>query len=275
MNQLYNNVLIKNYGDAAKLFATARNKEKGKPVMFMSWARLYKDGNDYTVCYLSRVLFRITPDSMLVWECTPDELRRCAATVVSALYRVVPFDIIRVGMGRYRIGHFMHIIPVAGTRRDWIDRDLLKQQPELFSGLSFSMLTGECNNRQPDLMTTVNPAARKQWLSTLRQYKRGLKVRQKIGALDAFAAAATAQKQQRKYAKPDWSQDSWKDRLFECIRDQKYPEDLLTGVAQSVRVYYYQNTVNPQDILTQFDTLCNQYSIDLRRRFGVFTGQGE
>lgn len=267
MSRLYNDVMIKTYEDAAKLFATARNKEKGKPIK--SWARLFKDGNDYTVCFLSRVLFRITPDNMLVWECTPEELRRCAATVVSSLYRVVPFDIIRVGMGRYRVGHLINIMH---STPDWIDRSLLREQPELFSGLSFSMLTGECNNRQPDLLTTVNPAARKLWLSTLRQYKRGLKVRQKIGALDAFAAAATAQKQQRKYAKPDWSQDSWKDRLFECIRDQKYPEDLLTGVAQSVRVYYYQNEVKPYDILTQFDSLCNQYSIDLRRRFGVFDG---
>lgn len=269
MSKLYDNVLIKNYNDAAALFAKARNKEKGKPLN--SWARLFKSGDDYTICYLGKSLFRIRPDNMLVVDCEPDELRRCAATVVSALYRVIPFDIIRVGMGRYRLGHFMHIIPNTDTRKDWIDRDLLKKQPELFAGLTFSMLTGDCINRQPDLLTTVNPAARKLWLSTLRQYKRGLKVRQKIGALDAFAAAATAQKQKNRYAKPDWSQDVWKDKLFECIRDQKYPEDVLTGVAQSVRVYYYQNTVRPQDILTQFDTLCNQYSIDLRRRFGVFS----
>lgn len=271
MNKLYDNVVIKNYNDAAALFAKARNKEKGKPLN--SWARLFKSGDDYTICYLGKSLFRIRPDNMLVVDCEPDELRRCAATVVSALYRVIPFDIIRVGMGRYRIGHLMHIM--HKDNNDYIDRSLLQQQPELFVGLSFSMLTGECNNRQPDLLTTVNPAARKQWLSTLRQYKKGLKVRQRIGALDAIAAAATAEKQKNRYAKPDWAQDAWKDKLFECIRDQKYPEDLLTGVAQSVRVYYYQNTVKSQDILTQFDTLCNQYSIDLRRRFGVFTGQGE
>ena len=271
MTKLYDSVLIKNYNDAAKLFAKARNKDKGKPLN--SWARLFKVGDDYDIRYMSRTLFRIRPDNMLVVMCEPEQLRHCAATVVSALYRVIPFDIIRVGMGRYRIGHFLHITPK--TNPEFFNRSLLKQQPELFDGLTFSMLTGDCVNRKADLLTTVNPAARKQWLSTLRQYKKGLKVRQRIGALDAIAAAATAEKQKNRYAKPDWAQDAWKDKLFECIRDQKYPEDLLTGVAQSVRVYYYQNTVRPQDILTQFDTLCNQYSIDLRRRFGVFTGQGE
>ena len=262
---LYDECDIRTYEDADRLFAKARHKEAGKPLR--SWARLHKDGNDYLIKTGSVTLFRITPDNMLIVECTPDELRRCACTVVSALYRVIPFDIIRVGMGRYRLNHFANLY---SGNLPYIDKDLLKRSPELYQGLTFSLLAGDCQNPRPDLLTTVDPAARKQWLGALRKYKRGLKVRQRIGAFDSIAALATAQKAARQYSKPDWAQEQWKDKLFECIRDEKYPEDLITGIAQSVRVFYYQTTVTTQDILKEFDSLCNAYSIDLRKRFGVF-----
>ncbi len=264
-NVMYEECDIRTYEEADRLFAKARHKEAGKPLR--SWARLHKDGNDYLIKTGSITLFRITPDNMLIVECTPDELRRCACTVVSSLYRVIPFDIIRVGVGRYRLNHFANLF---SKQTKWIEKDLLKKSPELFQGLTFSLLTGDCQNQRPDLLTTVDPAARKQWLGALRKYKRGLKVRQRIGAFDSIAALITTQKAARQYTKPDWDNDSWKDKLFECIRDEKYPEDLIIGVAQSVRVFYYQTTVTTQDILTQFDSLCNAYSIDLRKRFGVF-----
>jgi hypothetical protein len=61
------------------------------------------------------------------------------------------------------------------------------------------------------------------------------------------------------------------DLLESSIRDNEFPPELLKGLAQTTSTgYYMTNKPEGKDVLKALDYVCNNQSIELRRRFGVF-----
>jgi len=61
--------------------------------------------------------------------------------------------------------------------------------------------------------------------------------------------------------------------LFNSIKNNQHPTELLQGFVQSVRTYHY-TTINKETTLEAADSVCAELSVQLRRKFGVF-GDGE
>lgn len=117
----------------------------------------------------------------------------------------------------------------------------------------------------------VDPDQRRLWLQALREFKHGLKVRLKLGVLDTYCQQVA---QQRKgihsWEQPDWDSDYWVDKLYDAVKHNRHPPDLLLGFAQTIgRSYYTQKNPRPVDFLSAVDRVLKQKSTRLRVKFGV------
>lgn len=123
--------------------------------------------------------------------------------------------------------------------------------------------------RRSDLL--VDAARRQVWLSSLRRFKQGLKVRAKIGVLQSYCQQVAAQRATgTTWEQPDWESAYWRDKLYDAIDKGQWPEDLLLGFAQSIgRFYYTQKNPRVVDYLPTVETILKQQSVALRMRFGV------
>jgi hypothetical protein len=270
--------VLRTYDDFNAHFNTARNKEKGKPLK--SWARIYKTGDTLEFCFGDRNGLKfgeLTPDNIFTFIATPHAARNTAAvTFSSSLYKAVPFMWQRTGMARYRVSH-TSAIP-EDTERGYMVWTYMRQDaPEYFEGMQFNMLTGECINKRADFNAVVNTANRKIWLSSLRKFKYGIKARARIGSFEKLIEAQKVLPRNNQSC-PDWSNSDWQELLHNSIKNTEFPMELINGfVAHAVhdRWYYHRGNVKAADILTTVDEVCNTYSVELRRKFGVFDAVSE
>lgn len=270
---------LRDYNSILKFFNSCRNKTKGKPLA--SWGRVYEEGGKLLLYFGERpngVQFaELTPDNILTFTIEPHLVRQvCAHTFSSSLYRAIPFMWQRVGTARYRIQHTSKIPSRDEKRGDftvpYMEWSYMSSKaPEYFKGMQFNMLTGECINRRPDLNASVNPSQRKVWLGALRKFKYGMKARARVGSLSPMIQAELGVRNNR--MTPDWSDPMWSELLYTSIKNTDYPMELLRGfVAHAVHNnwWLHKGSMESISVIDAVDEVCNTYSIDLRRRFGVF-----
>lgn len=263
---------LRTYNEAATYFSKGRDKVKGRPLA--SWGRLMQNGDTFEVRVGKDVLGRFTPDNKFTFELDVTGIRRWSCTIVSSMRRALPFDIIRVGTGRYRVQHDKHLDMQKFSWGEYPDYKKFKSTaPEYFEGIAFSLTTGECMNRKVDLLDTVNADARKVWLSALRKFKRGIKVRAKLGALDKYIVEANNGDRYNR-ARPDWDNAMWIELLANAIQNHDFSEQLLRGMVNTAHAKSWRSAITSQSVLEAVDSVCNSYSIQLRRHFGVFEGEG-
>lgn len=263
--------LIKSYKDAETYFSKSRSKDKGRPVA--SWGRMHKVGDNYEVHIGKDIIGKYTPDNKFVFDMDVSTITRWSTTLVGAMHRALPFNLLRVSTGRYRIEHEGKI-PMKqyswGEYPDW--KQIKGKSPEFFGGITFDLATGDCLNRQRDLLDTVDTDARKEWLTCLRKFKRGMKVRAKMGVFDSFITEVTANRNNRQ--RPDWNSTEWQSKLANSIKTGDFSPELLRGMVQTAHTKSWRSEVTPKSVVEAVDSVCNTYSIQLRRSFGVFN-QGE
>jgi hypothetical protein len=280
-NNWWDESTLRTYADFKAYFLTARNKDKGKPLN--SWGRIHMDGDTIELYYGDKrglKFAEITPDNVFTFLPSAHTARQITAVTFSqCLYRAVPFMWQRVGTGRYRVSHtsalpchteynYYHQKQITGV--DW--GFMRTTAPEYFAGIKFDLLTGKCLNRQPDYNEQVNEDKRKVWLSSLKKFKYGLKARARIGVLDTYIEAE--RKVGRSGVVPDWADPQWQDLLYTSIKDNTHPPELLQGlVSQAMNTNWYQHrgNIKAASVLSTADDVCKTYSIDLRKKFGVFS----
>jgi hypothetical protein len=268
---------VTDYKSIKAHFERARTPDKGKPLR--AWARIFKDGDDYYVKNWGSELCRFKPNNTVVFTATTEEVWSSSNTLVSALHRAMPLTMIRIAKGRYRIAHNEQVIKNAEEKGasssyhyiDWW-KWLKKDAPEYFQGIAFDLKTGECLNRRPDDKLIPIPEKRKEWLRALREFKKGIKVRAKMNVFDGISDIVSTEGKHGYYDRPDWSFGTHKELLFTSIRDAKYPQELLKGITKTHRAdHSWQWTrPSPAEIVVATNKICNNYSVELRRQFGVF-----
>jgi hypothetical protein len=264
---------VRTYDDALALVKTAKNPTKGKP--FRSWGRLYmRDANIHLYCGNEQgvEIGYFSPDNKFTFTSTPHTIRSmCAHTLAASLYSAIPFMWQRVGVGRYRVEHVCHI-PVKDRGKSphvrW--EHMRSDAPEYFEGIQFDLNTGKCTNRRSDILSSINTDSRKQWLSALRKFKYGIRARARVRVFDDMLEQSKKDGSRRV---PDWSNTIWLNLLYTSIKNNEYPIELLRGVAAHAtwRGHWYKpNAITSADVPPVVDEICNTYSIDLRKLFGVF-----
>lgn len=229
---------IDSYEDCVHLFKTVRNPILGKPVNGMD-LRLYRDRDmSFRLTKGERTFAVIREDNTITFTLDSTTLRNTiASSLVYTMNRFLPMGLYRVGPGRYRIGR----------PEGWKNIKLL---PEYTQGIKFNLTTGKCLNPQPDRSKRVNKAARSVWMKSLREYRKGLYARLKLGV--------TGDRE---------STDRWFDaeQLCQWIKAGEYPDTLLNNIA-----YYCGRSGDYKDMVAHFENTINNNRDDLRKMFGVF-----
>ncbi len=270
----YNQPAIKSYADAQALFDTARNPELGKPVK--KWCRMFKSEDVFLfrASFANTLVAAITEDNTLEITMSTKDMRRLSNTLTGALHRLLPIAIVRLGTGRYSAMHYSEIDKryEIGGLCGGVDRFMRKEGYEVFQGMKFDLTTGRCINPKPSIKDSVDTTKRTEWLRALRKFKRGVVVRAKLGVVDSVCSKVVNDRNSsNSWRKPDWFDEQWIGLLHTSIRDGQYPTELLVGFAQSADVSYWKKEApTPRKVLLAMDAVCNDLSVELRRRFGVF-----
>ena len=281
---------ITSYAKADALWSRVRSPDKGKPIT--GWLRMYKRKNgDFLfqiTGYGAQNLCVLTPDNKLTFVLPNDAWCAQAQTLVSSLHRWLPFTTMRHRTGLYRIAGSKRILNNMEVRADEGDKahdgqyyyayrhytPVMREQAYYFEGIEFDLISGECLNPQPDVRLIEKPEERKQWRRALAAFKKGIKARVRVHAFDGIIDKMWAEREAQNrwdWRQPSWKSKQWMDILENSIRNNEFPPELLTGLAQTTtNGYYMANKPTGQDVLKALDFVCNQQSIELRQRFGVF-----
>jgi hypothetical protein len=262
------------YKQVAEWYTKARNPEAGRPVQ--SWARMFKVGDNYELRYGSSVVGVFSPDNKFTFKLTSQEARRSSITLSQALQRAIPFLWVRKGTGRY----------VVKPTPQYEDYKKAKSEPyawhyfkdvegyELFDGLQFDLNTYEPINAKPSLKDTeIDQENKLTWLRQLRKFKSAIKVRARMGVLESLIQQVDKERvgvSRYDWEQPDWNSEAWQDMLYTALKDGECPTDLLKGIIKSVSRGYYQTAITVKEVVAEADRLCSTYSLDLRRKFGVY-----
>jgi hypothetical protein len=121
-------------------------------------------------------------------------------------------------------------------------------------------------------MPVIDEEKRREWLRALRRFKYGIGVRAKLGVLQTYCEQVGAERVGTTvWSNPDWDHDKWIDFLCECIRDGRFPPDLLHGFAQTAEVTFFSRSWQPtvDSVLDAVNQVCKEKSRELRKKFGV------
>tara|TARA_R110000787_G_scaffold229803_1_gene337343 strand:- start:197 stop:778 length:582 start_codon:yes stop_codon:yes gene_type:complete len=156
---------------------------------------------------------------------------------------------------------------------DW--SKIKKDGAEYFNGIQFDLLTGVCLNAQPNMMDTVKTDVRKAWLRDVKRFKKGLKARAKVGALDGFIRDVKANTINTTYwayknSLPKWTSNEITQLVLESMRTEQYPAELLHLIVATVDTGWQQRTTTNQDVLRNVDKVFDAHSIHFRKAYGVF-----
>lgn len=269
------------YQQVAEWFKRARNPENGRPVQ--SWARMYQVENtegsyNYELRLGTNVVGIFTPDNKFTFTLTASEARNCSVTLSQALQRAIPFLWCRVGAGRYVVKPTpqWEEFKTANQNHKYYAWQFFKNQKgyEVFDGLCFDLNTYMPVNARPDYKDqAVNQDQKLEWLRQLRKFKHAAKVRARMGVVDTLIAQVNKERgnsSRYHWKMPDWNSDEWQNILYTSIKNTDCTTELLKGVIQTANRSYYRSTPSSSEVLKELDRICTTYSIDLRRKFGVF-----
>lgn len=257
--------VIESYSDAVNFFATAKNKENGKPIL--SFARMYQQGDAYTINIGKLLIAKVLPDNTLEYHASVDEYRSVHPTISSALDRIINVKSLRVGKNRYRVGHVKWLgrVMTSWGRETHNWNKLRSEGQEYFQGLKIDLMSGEVINPRADMSLTVNPDNRKTWLRALRSFKNGILVRKKLGVFDAMITEMQLANANR-----------WEHRtsvnLNILVRNMKagtFEDELMQLLVRHARGKIYRQLTG-DDVANETYYMLKEMSIPLRREFEVF-----
>lgn len=271
-----NNATIASYDQAAKFFATARNKVAGKPLR--SWALLKQQGDDYVVhmkhwgAHASSEIGRFKPNNTFEFSMDIPTGRRFSVTLSQAMHGALPFWWNRKGTGRYEVSSIKHAVasnPNESNRWWEILRGIAVPYQE---GLTFDLSTHLPTNAKPAETDTIVPEKRKEWLRAVRVFKRAIKTKARIGVVKGIVAQV-AQKRtgvsRHDWIRPDWHADAWNDKLYTAVKNNDTSIEFMTLIVESTPYFTYRGLTDT-DVLDYVEAIFREHSIGLRRRFGVF-----
>ena len=292
--------LLKDYADCERMFSTCRYPEKGKPIR--TWCRLYKEQDVYVLKYMMWVfgqqdkeqntlpIAEFHPDGRIVLPSDSNEWRNMHASLSTALHNAIPILTERMGRGRYRIAHtglLDRVTPAIGEKdirgnyyQSWWDA-FKEHGTEYFAGMTFND-DGVCINPQYATDGEIDTEKRRVWLRMLRRFKRGLKARAKVGALQQHAKRIYdkhAEMERKGQHRWQWQMPNWKSKKYyamlkEAMQTNEYTPEFLEAFVESATPNTYGNTLaTDAHILQHVDTLMNDLSYQLRKDFGVFVSE--
>lgn len=261
--------IINNYADAAALFAKARRPEKGKPLDAQHW-RLFKDGDEFVLNYLSVQVARILPSNTLI--VTGYGANNPPQGMIATAERALPIRIIRRGAGDYRLHAVMDPDDYDMSKKygvaDW--RGMMTGGVHLWHDAAFD-LTNRVWLTEPEVTKTIDKLADKEWRAKSTHVKKVLAAMIKLGAIDArIRAKADADEPWYKSASLTRPSKRALAVMLDAVKTGVVSEDLADLFAQSCR---RKNITGPDvpDQLRHLSAIFKRHSLTLRTALGVVT----
>lgn len=249
-------IKVIDYNHAKELLRRCRKPTEGKQIA--SWCRIYDSlGEISFVTDGGTEIGRLTHDNMFTFTLSWSAAVNVSPTLTRGLYKISDLLWFRDAKAKYIISHRKQ----APTRSD------------LFTGLQMHWGTGVFTNPRLLDTTKVDSDARRYWLQCLRDYKKGLKVRAKMGVFDTIIRNVLQERSaQTRYnwTQPDWFSPLWIDKLVGALKNQDFSLDLMKALVQTSEIGYWNRKLSTTDVLASFDKLTRDLSVQLRLRFGVF-----
>lgn len=287
----FNEPILIDYADCERTFSTCRHPAKGKPIR--TWCRLFKNQDVYELRYSTwngenkEVIAEFHQDGRLVLPSDSYTWQMMHASLSTALHRVIPIVTERVGKARYRIVQHRWLDenvdetdPLAGGSEFYHDwwKSFKAKSVEYFAGITFNH-EGLCINPRQATTGEIDTEKRKVWLRMLKRFKRGLKARAKVGALQQHAKriydkhAEMERKGQNRWQwqLPNWRSKTYYSMLKQAMETNEFTPEFLDAFVESATPNTYGNQLaTDAHILQHVDTVMSDMSYDLRKDFGVF-----
>lgn len=89
-----------------------------------------------------------------------------------------------------------------------------------------------------DSVVADNTQLRREWTRKVRRFKKGLRLRARVGVLDSWCrrVAAARQASPDNWVMPRWQHDRWTQLLFRGVLEEDYSMELLEGFVQTAEV---------------------------------------
>lgn len=283
MIELYTQNTLNSYDNALRFVNSARNVSKGKALR--SWARAFID-NETKVVYVvpkwdfETRLVEFHPDNTLHMTVTPQYVARNATTIVGSIHRALPVSFMRVGSQRYRIESNQTLLEVSEDGKQKNNEDyysyryayqhLNKQAPEYFQGMILDLKTNTWTNRKPDRLSNVDTKVRSEWLSKLKKFKQGIKLRAKMGVFDGLINDVVSKDSAtRRWERPNPKLETKMKVIADAIKNEEFPNELMRDFVLYAHRNQWASLTSPI-VVNQIEEYLKQQSINIREAFGVF-----
>lgn len=222
-------------------------------------------------------IFEVDKHNRITFTISQQQLLHYSHSLVTVLYKIVPLILQRKRKDVYQIGKTLR---EKSGWREWPTIMLSVDAPEYFTGIQFDLTTQTCLNPRPNLLDTVIPEVRKQWLRDVKRFKRGLKARAKVGALQGYIEEVKEERNAHvngdwgyKNDLPNWEDSRITQQVLDCLRTEQYPPDLLKLVVQTTYLGWGSGEITSSMVLENVDKVFNTHSIHYRKAYGVFDAQ--
>ena len=234
---------ISKYDDAIDLLRTCRYMDRGKPLNVTDYRLHYGSRPDEKrVTHNQQTIFTINSDNLLKFCMPSDVMARYGQSLSFNLHKIVPLEAVRLGAGLY------------GLRK--LGSTYIQ---EYFCGLTYDLFDGVFVNPKPPASKCVDKEKRDVWLATLKQYKRGLKARIKLGMKTDHRGECNI---------------SVKEIAAAMQRDE-YPQKLLNLIAFRASSFWNPQGADATDMCEKVDAIFKEHSRPLRQAFGVIPDYDE
>ena len=253
------NPKFRNYEQVQRFFMKCRTPDKGRQVNACCRVFVLPDGT-YQFKFYNTPVFTISPSNILTFIVDGKNAYSTAVSTSATMHRIVPLAWTRKRHKVYQVGRS----DIPWQDREWV---------ELFNGLQFDLEARKFTNAKLPMLERIDKDKNLEWKRAITRFKRGLRVRVKLGAVKAITDNIIAKEFTDTFKRPDWDSEEWQNLLLDSIVKGEYPIQLLEGFARSnIRISYWGSrrlVPNPEEGST-IDNILSSTSISLRTKFGVF-----
>lgn len=243
------------YGHVQEFYNKGRKLEKGRKVNAVFSINIRPDNLGYSVKVGNQTFMECLPDNTVVFVFPNHMIRSYAQSIVSTLSRHFPFNLKRVGVGRYKVGFGRDYKQVEASLTDY------------YNGISFDLSTGACLNPKEPVAERLIPEVRTQWLRDIKLWKKGIKARHKMGVFVGIKDALTKEDMHYNVVYGE----SFCKRVVEAIKTNTFPHDLMQDfVKKTIRWAFRADQITAAHILDEIEAYLKTHSYDLRAEYGVF-----
>jgi hypothetical protein len=153
-------------------------------------------------------------------------------------------------------------VPGDWNDRRWKDPKGTKYQ-EYYQGLKVHCVNRRVLNPTEPIPARVNPNNRKVWLAALRNFRRALLVKARMGVIDTIMGELSQLKT------TTYNHGRERDEVLAAIKSGAVTNEFITSILRGIRAYT-RDRMTGLEVAERILSVIRNNSVQFRREFGVF-----